>query len=90
MKVCEKVQAKQVTSYNEVADELVREFTAPHQASPISPSEQVTTMDWLIHTLIIGISQYWSIIDELIENFVAFIPSLSLLMLFKDLQTRLS
>lgn len=41
MKVCEKVQAKQVTSYNEVADELVREFTAPsHQASPISPSEQ--------------------------------------------------
>ncbi|XP_071838287.1 transcription factor Dp-1-like isoform X2 [Apostichopus japonicus] len=40
MKVCEKVQAKQVTSYNEVADELVREFTAPHQQSPISPSEQ--------------------------------------------------
>lgn len=46
MKVCEKVQAKQVTSYNEVADELVREFTAPHQQSPISPSEQVTTIDW--------------------------------------------
>lgn len=41
MKVCEKVQAKQVTSYNEVADELVREFTAPFHPTPMSPSEQV-------------------------------------------------
>lgn len=40
MKVCEKVQAKQVTSYNEVADELVREFTAPFHPTPMSPSEQ--------------------------------------------------
>lgn len=29
MKVCEKVQRKGVTSYNEVADELVGEFTDP-------------------------------------------------------------
>ena len=29
MKVCEKVQAKGVTSYNEVADELVSEFSDP-------------------------------------------------------------
>ena len=29
MKVCEKVQAKGSTSYNEVADELVNELTDP-------------------------------------------------------------
>ena len=29
MKVCEKVQAKGLTSYNEVADELVSELTDP-------------------------------------------------------------
>ena len=29
MKVCEKVKRKGVTSYNEVADELVSEFTDP-------------------------------------------------------------
>ena len=29
MKVCEKVQRKGVTTYNEVADELVQEFTDP-------------------------------------------------------------
>ena len=34
MKVCEKVQAKGTTSYNEVADELVNELTDPHCASP--------------------------------------------------------
>ena len=34
MKVCEKVQAKGVTSYNEVADELVNELTDPRCASP--------------------------------------------------------
>ena len=27
MKVCEKVQRKGITTYNEVADELVNEFT---------------------------------------------------------------
>lgn len=34
MKVCEKVQKKGITSYNEVADELVAEFTDPRNASP--------------------------------------------------------
>ena len=34
MKVCEKVQRKGVTSYNEVADELVAEFTDPRTMSP--------------------------------------------------------
>lgn len=29
MKVCEKVRKKGITSYNEVADELVAEFTNP-------------------------------------------------------------
>ena len=33
MKVCEKVQRKGVTSYNEVADELVAEFTDPRTMS---------------------------------------------------------
>lgn len=37
MKVCEKVQKKGVTSYNEVADELVAEFSDPRN---LSPSEQ--------------------------------------------------
>ena len=34
MKVCEKVQKKGVTSYNEVADELVAEFSDPRNMSP--------------------------------------------------------
>ena len=34
MKVCEKVQKKGVTSYNEVADELVQEFSDPRNMSP--------------------------------------------------------
>ena len=34
MKVCEKVQRKGVTSYNEVADELVAEFTDPRTMTP--------------------------------------------------------
>lgn len=34
MKVCEKVQRKGVTSYNEVADELVAEFSDPRNMSP--------------------------------------------------------
>ena len=33
MKVCEKVQKKGVTSYNEVADELVAEFSDPRNLS---------------------------------------------------------
>uniref|UniRef100_A0A8C9FJP5 Transcription factor n=1 Tax=Pavo cristatus TaxID=9049 RepID=A0A8C9FJP5_PAVCR len=37
MKVCEKVQRKGTTSYNEVADELVAEFTTPDDH--ISPNE---------------------------------------------------
>ena len=34
MKVCEKVKAKGTTSYNEVADELVNEFTDSRCSSP--------------------------------------------------------
>ena len=40
MKVCEKVQRKGVTSYNEVADELVNEFSDPRNMN--SPSEAVS------------------------------------------------
>ena len=36
MKVCEKVQRKGITTYNEVADELVHEFTDPKYV----PAEQ--------------------------------------------------
>lgn len=39
MKVCEKVQKKGTTSYNEVADELVAEFSDPTRS--ISPTDQV-------------------------------------------------
>ncbi|XP_046851930.1 transcription factor Dp-1-like [Xenia sp. Carnegie-2017] len=38
MKVCEKVQQKGTTSYNEVADELVQEFSDPEKHA--SPAEQ--------------------------------------------------
>lgn len=38
MKVCEKVRKKGTTSYNEVADELVQEFTNPLSAG--SPTDQ--------------------------------------------------
>lgn len=39
MKVCEKVQRKGTTSYNEVADELVAEFSTAD--AHISPNESV-------------------------------------------------
>ena len=39
MKVCEKVQKKGTTTYNEVADELVAEFTDPVRCT--SPADQV-------------------------------------------------
>ena len=45
MKVCEKVQAKGVTSYNEVADELVAEFSDPRHM--VSPSDSVTVRKML-------------------------------------------
>ncbi|KAG0717127.1 Transcription factor Dp-1 [Chionoecetes opilio] len=42
MKVCEKVKAKGTTSYNEVADELVSEFTDPTRcASPSDGANQI-------------------------------------------------
>lgn len=40
MKVCEKVQMKGTTSYNEVADELVAEFT---HASNLAATDCVST-----------------------------------------------
>ncbi|KAK6962384.1 transcription factor Dp-1-like isoform X2 [Biomphalaria glabrata] len=43
MKVCEKVQTKGVTSYNEVADELVGEFSEPHNL--LSAADAVTPYD---------------------------------------------
>lgn len=42
MKVCEKVQRKGTTSYNEVADELVAEFSAAD--NHILPSESVSVL----------------------------------------------
>lgn len=44
MKVCEKVQKKVVTSYNEVADELVMEFSDPRN---VTPTDQVRVSDVL-------------------------------------------
>lgn len=40
MKVCEKVQKKGVTTYNEVADELVAEFSSTD--NHISPNDAVS------------------------------------------------
>lgn len=41
MKVCEKVQKKGVTTYNEVADELVAEFSSSD--NHMSPNDSVST-----------------------------------------------
>jgi hypothetical protein len=46
MKVCEKVRKKGTTSYNEVADELVAEFTNPSLMT--SPTDQVNVRDSVI------------------------------------------
>lgn len=43
MKVCEKVQKKGVTTYNEVADELVAEFSSSD--NHMSPNDAVSTAD---------------------------------------------
>ncbi|CAI0469195.1 unnamed protein product [Linum tenue] len=40
MKVCEKVESKGTTTYNEVADELVAEFADPGGAVPAGPDQQ--------------------------------------------------
>lgn len=40
MKVCEKVQQKGITSYNEVADELVHEFSEQSIKNPIQHTDQ--------------------------------------------------
>lgn len=41
MKVCEKVQKKGVTTYNEVADELVAEFSSSD--NHMSPNDAVSS-----------------------------------------------
>lgn len=43
MKVCEKVQKKGVTTYNEVADELVAEFSSSD--NHMSPNDAVSHAD---------------------------------------------
>lgn len=67
MKVCEKVQRKGVTSYNEVADELVAEFSDPRNLT--SPSDQVW-INWILckfyiwcklKTLLLKIYLWWII-----------------------------
>lgn len=43
MKVCEKVQKKGITTYNEVADELVAEFSSSD--NHMSPNDAVSFAD---------------------------------------------
>ncbi|CAN1770645.1 Transcription factor-like protein DPB [Linum perenne] len=45
MKVCEKVQSKGTTTYNEVADELVAEFADPGSAAAAGPDQVVPQFD---------------------------------------------
>ncbi|RMC06583.1 hypothetical protein DUI87_16020 [Hirundo rustica rustica] len=65
MKVCEKVQRKGTTSYNEVADELVAEFTTTD--NHISPNESVEKQ-----RRIERIKQKQSQLQELILQQIAF------------------
>ena len=48
MKVCEKVESKGRTTYNEVADELVGEFSgAPHNPQPPLPCHYTLLRCWV-------------------------------------------
>lgn len=59
MKVCEKVQKKGVTTYNEVADELVAEFSSSD--NHMSPNDAVSPAD-LRSEVIFGTASvhFWS------------------------------
>ena len=67
MKVCEKVQKKVVTSYNEVADELVMEFSDPRN---ITPTDQVSVDNWppaCQVLILINLLGYWeSLVNKII------------------------
>jgi hypothetical protein len=52
-KVCEKVRRKGTTSYNEVADELVAEFTNPANCFNTSADQVFTRASQALHRLII-------------------------------------
>lgn len=52
MKVCEKVQRKGTTSYNEVADELVAEFSTTD--NHISPNESVSKWGGQVYVNSVG------------------------------------
>ena len=53
MKVCEKVQKKGVTTYNEVADELVAEFSSAD--NHMSPNDSVSAAGQFLKTIQIKI-----------------------------------
>lgn len=55
MKVCEKVQKKGVTTYNEVADELVAEFSSSD--NPISPNDPVSPTLHSLHFTVPAIAR---------------------------------
>lgn len=62
MKVCEKVQKKGVTTYNEVADELVAEFSSAD--NHISPNDAVSFLIWLHWDKPIIVSPLFSVIFQ--------------------------
>ena len=61
MKVCEKVQRKGITSYNEVADELVADFGDPHN---IGQNDQVILCIYFIRKfLYVRLSKIYNLTD---------------------------
>lgn len=58
MKVCEKVQKKGVTTYNEVADELVAEFSSSD--NHMSPNDSVSAAAGALWTVCFQILQIFA------------------------------
>ena len=72
MKVCEKVQKKGLTSYNEVADELVGEFSDPRNMSPSDQVSHVSTNSFLLYTNTLSTIFFFSDIDGISKKNTTF------------------
>ena len=73
MKVCEKVQKKGLTSYNEVADELVGEFSDPRNMSPSDQVSHVSTNSFLLYTNTLSTIIFFLILTEFQKKILLFV-----------------
>ena len=66
MKVCEKVKKKGTTSYNEVADELVGEFTNPAHVNSLT--DQVSLFLYCVHNIAVSMKLIWIGWNEILTS----------------------